>query len=175
MANEMNKCDEIRHLLVDYADGKLEREVSGHVQSHINECEDCREELWSLDHSLKLAMQVLAERSQPQNRTPRKKIAFGRLAVAASIIVVLVGFAVFIRPRSVVVDNQQLMTYDQAYRQVQREEAVARLLYSAKMLAQLPAGQSQAKDLMQRITSEYGDTMAGQNINTDIENKGEIQ
>ena len=48
-------CEEIKEILVDYADGQLSQSESNKVAEHLGKCKNCQRMLDALQRSLELA------------------------------------------------------------------------------------------------------------------------
>jgi len=171
-------CDEIRDLLVDYADGDLPPVESEMVRLHLGECKRCRLQLAALDRSLELARRTWAEQAAPRQRMPRPRLAWGKLAAMAGCLAIALtlGFMALIPPHQAPVGKKpQLMTFEQVRLQVQREEAASRLLMSASELMEVPEGRQQAVEIIAGISKDYGDTAAGRTARNVKPNLGETQ
>ena len=48
------KCNKISNDLISYADGSLSAERRDHIDSHIEDCSECKEFLFSLEEALKV-------------------------------------------------------------------------------------------------------------------------
>ena len=157
-------CEEIREMLVDYADGQLSQSDSNRVAEHLAECEHCRKMLDALQRSLELAEVIwedgLAETKEIRVSIPgkAKKIYWFRYAaVAASILLVLTTSIVW---RRLVKPTRKELTFAEIERKITESASAARLLAAAELLAEYPDAQSIVKEQFRYIVEAYPETAA---------------
>ena len=157
-------CEEIREMLVDYADGQLSPSEANKVAEHLAECEHCREMLEALQRSLELAEVVwedgLAETKEIRAPIPRKarKIRWLRYAaIAASILLVVttsVVWRVLVRPA------EKELTFTEIERRITESGSAARLLAAAELLAEYTDDEAFVKQQYRHIIEIYPKTTA---------------
>ncbi len=165
-------CEEIREMLVDYAEGQsrqgwpspLSTGESNEVAEHLAKCEHCQKMLEALRRSLELAEVVwedgLAETKEirvPILGKPRK-IRWPRYAaVAAGILLVLttsVVWRVLVRPA------KKEISFAEIERRITESGNAARLLAAAELLAEYQDAQSIVKEQYRYIVETYPETAA---------------
>lgn len=165
-------CEEIREMLVDYADGQsrqgwpspLSQSESNKIAEHLGKCKNCRRMLDALQNSLELAEVVwedgLAEINEIRIPTPGKapKIRWPRYAaVAASILLVVttsIVWRVLVRPA------KKEISFTEIERKITESGSAARLLAAAELLAEYPDAQSIVKEQFRYIVETYPETAA---------------
>lgn len=166
-------CEEIREMLVDYADGQLLPSDSKKVADHLAECEHCRKMLDALQRSLELAGVIwangLAETKEIRVSIPgkAKKIYWFRYAaVAASILLVLTTSIVW---RRLVKPTRKELTFAEIERKITESASAARLLAAAELLAEFPDAQSIVKEQFRYIVETYPETAAAAEAKSKIQ------
>ena len=157
-------CEDIREMLVDYADGQLSPVESNKVAEHLRRCEHCREMLGALQRSLELAQVVwedgLAEAKEiraPIPRKPRKIRWLRYAAIAASILLVVttsVVWRVLVRPA------EKELTFTEIERRITESGSAARLLAAAELLAEYTDDEAFVKQQYRHIIEIYPKTTA---------------
>ena len=165
-------CEEIREMLVDYADGRsrqgwpgpLSPSESNKVAEHLDKCEHCREMLGALQRSLELAQVIwadgLAEAEKIRIPIPHKirKVRWPRYAaVAAGILFVIttsVLWRAFLRP------PKKEISFIEIERRINESGSAARLLTAADLLAQYPDTEAIAKRQYHYVVKKYPQTPA---------------
>ena len=157
-------CEEIREMLVDYADGQLSPSESNKVAEHLEKCEHCREMLGALQRSLELAQVIwadgLAEAEKirvPIPRRIRKVRWFRYAAVAAGILFVIttsVLWRAFLRP------PKKEISFIEIERRINESGSAARLLAATELLTEYPDAQSIVKEQYRYIVETYPETSA---------------
>jgi len=166
-------CEEIREILVDYADGQLLPSDSNKVAEHLAECAHCRKMLDALQRSLELAGVVWADgleqikdvRVSIQGKA--KKIHWFRYAaVAASILLVLTASIVW---RVRVKPTRKEVSFADIERRITESASAARLLAAAELLAEYPDAQSIVKEQYRYIVEAYPETAAAAEAKSKIQ------
>ena len=132
--------EDIREMLVDYADGQLSPDESNEVAEHLRKCEHCQKMLEALRRSLELAEVVwedgLAESKEIRAPIPRKisKVRWPRYAaVAAGILLVVTTSIVW---RALVRPVKKELTFTEIERKITESGTAARLLAAAELLTE---------------------------------------
>ncbi len=150
-------CEEIRGMLVDYADGELSEQDSQAVAEHLAECPACREVIRCLERSLHLAKAIWLDDLEAARTTSARRVAVRLLpwaAVAAAILIVagtLVLNSIHRPPE---------LEYARIERQVAGVAAAARLLAATQILAQCEDTESIVQEQYRYILDNYADTPA---------------
>jgi predicted anti-sigma-YlaC factor YlaD len=157
-------CEEIREILVDYADGQLSQSESNKVAEHLGKCKNCRRMLDALQRSLELAEVIwedgLGAAKEIRIPIPGKapKIRWSRYAaVAASILLVLTTSIVW---RGLVKPTQKEVSFADIERRITESANAARLLAAAELLADYPDAKSIVKEQYRYIVETYPETAA---------------
>jgi len=157
-------CEEIREMLVDYADGQLLPSDSKKVADHLAECEHCQRTLEALQSSLELAEVIWEDGlgAAKEIRIPipvkSRKIRWPRYAaVAASILLVLTASIVW---RGRVKPAGKEVSFEDINRRITDSGNAARLLAAAELLAEYPDAQSIVKKQYRYIVETYPETAA---------------
>jgi predicted anti-sigma-YlaC factor YlaD len=157
-------CEEIREMLVDYADGQLSPNDSSQVGEHLAQCDNCRKVLNALQRSLELVGVIwtegLAETENirvPISRKVGKLHWLQYAAVAASILLVLTTFFVW---RAPVKPKEIDVTFDQIERKITESASAARLLAATELLAGYPDTQPTVDQQYRYIIEAYPETNA---------------
>ena len=157
-------CEEIREMLVDYADRLLLPSDSKKVAEHLAECEHCQRTLEALQSSLELAEVIWEDGlgAAKEIRIPipfkARKIRWPRYAaVAASILLVVttsVTWRAWVRPA------KKELSFTEIERRITESGTAARLLTAAELLAEYPDAQSIVKEQYRYIIQTYPETSA---------------
>jgi predicted anti-sigma-YlaC factor YlaD len=157
-------CEEIREMLVDYADGQLSPSEANRVAEHLRKCEHCQRMLETLQSSLELAGVIwadgLAETKEiraPILGKPRKIRWLRYAAVAASILLVVTTSIVW---RGLVKPTQKEVSFAEIERKITESASAARLLAAAELLAEYPDAKSIVKEQYRYIVETYPETAA---------------
>jgi len=157
-------CEDIKEILVDYADGQLSQSESNKIAEHLAECEHCREMLEALRRSLELAEVVwedgLAEAKEIRAPSPRKarKIRWPRYAaVAAGILLMLTTSIIW---RALVRPAEKEISFAEIERRITEAGTAARLLAAAELLAEYPEAEAIVKEQYRYIVETYPETVA---------------
>jgi len=157
-------CEEIREILVDYADGQLSQSESNKVAEHLGKCKNCRRMLDALQRSLELAEVIwedgLGAAKEIRIPIPGKapKIRWSRYAaVAASILLVLTTSIVW---RGLMKPTQKEVSFADIERRITESANAARLLAAAELLADYPDAKSIVKEQYRYIVETYPETAA---------------
>ena len=174
-----DECQQVRGVLVEYADGELPAAEMQQVAAHLEECSNCREGLSALRRSLELAKAVWAE-SLPRQRpavavSARRQVRHLKaVAVAAACVFLAVGAGLIWQATRApqTPGGQQARIYSAAEirTMIQREEASARLAASARILSGQPGGKGAAHDSYLYLARMYPETLAGRESRGKIEN-----
>lgn len=174
-------CEEIREMLVDYADGQsrqgwpspLSPSEANRVAEHLAKCEHCQRILDGLQRSLELAEVVwedcLAETKEIRAPIHGKvrKIRWPRYAaIAAGILLVVTTSIVW---RALVKPTQKEVSFAEIERRITESGSAARLLAAAELLAEYPDAQSIVKEQYRYIVETYPDTAAAAEAKSKIQ------
>ncbi len=157
-------CEDIREMLVDYADGQLSPNDSNKVKEHLAKCEHCQRILDGLQRSLELA-EVVWEDSLAETKEIRapilgkpRKIRWPRYAaVAAGILLVVTTSIVW---RTLMRPAKKELSFAEIERKIIESGSAARLLAAAELLAEYPDAQSIVKEQYRYIVETYPETAA---------------
>jgi len=157
-------CEDIREMLVDYADGQLSPSESNKVAEHLAKCEHCQKMLEALRRSLELAEFVwedgLAETKEirvPILGKPRK-IRWPRYAaVAAGILLVVTTSIVW---RTLMRPAKKELSFAEIERRITESGNAARLLAAAELLAEYTDDEAFVKQQYRHIIEVYPNTTA---------------
>jgi predicted anti-sigma-YlaC factor YlaD len=155
-------CEQIRDLLVDYADGRLSETESFKVKEHLTKCEPCRRMLNALQKSLELA-EVIWDDALEQTKDIRvsippkaRKIHWLRYAaVAAGILIVITTSIVW---RSLVRPAKEEISFEDIERRITESASAARLLAAAELLARYSDNEAIVKEQYRYIVDMYPQT-----------------
>jgi len=157
-------CEDIREILVDYADGQLSQSESNKVAEHLGKCKNCRRMLDALQRSHEIAEVIwedgLGAAKEIRIPTPgkaRKIHWFRYAAVAASILLVLATSIVW---RALVRPVKKEISFADIERRITESANAARLLAAAELLAEYPDAQSIVKEQYRYIVETYPETAA---------------
>ena len=157
-------CEEIREILVDYADGQLSQSVSNKVAEHLGKCKNCRRMLDALQRSLELAEVVwedgLAEINKIRAPTPGKapKIRWPRYAAVAAGILLVVTTSILWR--ELVKPAKKEINFVEIERKITESGSAARLLAAAELLAEYSNNEDIVKAQYRYIVETYPETAA---------------
>lgn len=158
-------CDEIRDLLVDYADGELSPQDSQAVAEHLRQCPECREIVKGLERSLDLAKAIWLDNLEAGGSgaaAGRRVIHWLRSPVIAAAVLLAVGGALLLY--TLHKSPPATVTYAQIQEQVTRASAAARLLAATQILAKCEGTESIVEQQARYILSHYGDTAAASEL-----------
>jgi len=156
-------CENIKQMLVDYADGQLSPSDSGKVAEHLATCEHCRKMLNGLRKSLELAGVIWADiHTETENIripvTKNRKLPWLRYAaIAASILLIVTTSVVwhtFVRPK------RSELTFAEIERKITESGSAARLLAAAELFSDNPKAETIVKQQYQHIVETYPETSA---------------
>lgn len=156
-------CENIKQMLVDYADGQLSPSDSSMVAEHLAICEHCRKKLYGLQISLELAGVIWADiHTETENIripvTKNRKLPWLRYAaIAASILLIVTTSVVwhtFVRPK------RSELTFAEIERKITESGSAARLLAAAELLSEYPEAETIVKQQYQHIVKTYPETSA---------------
>lgn len=155
-------CEEIRDLLVDYADGELSERDSQEVTEHLAECPACRQIVKSLERSLHLAKAIWLDNLEGDKAggagLVMRRPIIRRLrwpAVAAAVLVAAGGALLLYTLHK---SPPATATYAQIEQQVTRAATAARLLAATQILAKCEGTESIVERQCRYILSNYADT-----------------
>ena len=157
-------CEDIREMLVDYADGRLSPNDSNKVAEHLAKCEHCRETLKALRKSLELAEVVwedgLSETKEIRAPIPRKirKVRWLRYAAIAAGILLVLTTSVFWR--ALVRPAKKELTFAEIERKINESGSAALLLAAAELLAEYTDDEAFVKQQYRHIIEVYPNTTA---------------
>ena len=166
-------CEEIREMLVDYADGQLLPSDSNKMADHLAECAHCRKMLDALQRSLELAGVIwangLAETKEIRVSIPgkAKKIHWPRYAaVAAGILLVLTTSLIW---RRLVKPTRKELNFVEIERKITESGSAARLLAAAELLAEYSNNEDIVKAQYRYIVEIYPETAAAAEAKSKIQ------
>jgi len=157
-------CEDIKEMLVDYADGQLSPSESNKIAEHLAKCENCQKMLEALQRSLELTGVIWADglEESKEIRVPiqgkAKKIHWPRYAaVAAGILLVLTTSLVW---RALIRPAEKEISFTEIERRITEAGSAARLLAATELLAEYPDAQSIVKEQYRYIVETYPETTA---------------
>ena len=157
-------CEDIREMLVDYADGQLSPNDSNKVTEHLAKCEHCQRILDGLQRSLELAEVIwedgLAETKEIRAPIPGKvrKIRWPRYAAAAAGILLVVTTSIVWR--TLMRPAKKELSFAEIEQKITESGSAARLLAATELLAEYPDAQSIVKEQYRYIVETYPETTA---------------
>jgi anti-sigma factor RsiW len=157
-------CEQLRDMLVDYADGELSTQDAQAVAEHLAECRACRETVEALERSLRLAKVIWLDNLEAGKAAPihRHVIRWWRYAaVAAAILVVAGALLLGYLHRSAEAE------YALIDRRVADFATAARLLAATQILAQCEGTESIVEEQRRYILASYADTPAAATLRND--------
>ena len=157
-------CEDIREMLVDYADGRLLPSAANRVAEHLAKCEHCQRILEALQRSLELA-EVVWEDGLVETKEIRapihgkvRKIRWPRYAaIAAGILLVVttsIVWRVLVRPA------KKELTFAEIEQKITESGSAARLLAAAELLAEYTDDEAFVKQQYRHIIEVYPNTTA---------------
>jgi len=157
-------CEDIREMLVDYADGRLLPSEANRIAEHLAKCEHCQRILEALQSSLELA-EVVWEDGLAETKEIRapihgkvRKIRWPRYAaIAASILLVVTTSIVW---RTLMRPAKKELSFAEIEQKITESGSAARLLAAAELLAEYPDAQSIVKEQYRYIVETYPETAA---------------
>jgi len=157
-------CEEIREMLVDYADGQLSPSESYEVVEHVRKCKHCRETLKALRKSLELA-EVIWEDGLAETKEIRvpihgkaRKIRWPRYAaIAAGILFLLTTSIVW---RTLMRPAKKELSFAEIEQKITDSGSAARLLAAAELLAEYTDDEAFVKQQYRHIIEVYPNTAA---------------
>lgn len=166
-------CEEIREMLVDYADGQLSPSESNKVAEHLGKCEHCQRMLEALQRSLKLA-EVVWEDGLAETKEIRapihgkvRKLRWPRYAaIAAGILLVVTTSIVW---RTLMRPAKKELSFAEIERKIMESGSAARLLAAAELLAEYPDAQLIVKQQYRYIVETYPETSAAAKAKSKIQ------
>ena len=157
-------CEEIREMLVDYADGQLSQNKSNEVAEHLAKCRHCQKMLEALQKSLELAGVIWADGLEETKEIhisipgkPRKIRWLRYAAIAASILLVVTTSVVW---HALVRPVKKELTFAEIERKITESGSAARLLAAAELLAEYTDDEAFVKQQYQHIIEVYPKTTA---------------
>ena len=154
-------CEEIRDLLVDYADGELAERDSQQVTEHLAECRACRQTVRSLERSLHLAKAVWLDNLEAPRTISAHRYVTGwwRYAAVAAVFLIIASVPIFTSIRRPVGPDT---AYARIEQHVTSVATAARLLAATQILAQCEGTESIVEEQYRYILDHYADTPAAQ-------------
>lgn len=152
-------CQEIRDMLVDYADGELSEQDSQAVAKHLAECPACREVVRGLERSLHLAKAIWLDNLEAAKTISvhRRMVRLLPWAAVAAAILIVAGTLVL---NSIHRPTEPDLAYAKIERQVAGVATAARLLAATQILAQCEGTESIVEEQCRYILNNYADTPA---------------
>ena len=156
-------CEDIKQMLVDYADGELPPVDSNKVAEHLAKCANCRKLHSGLQKSLEFAGIIWADGlTETENiRNPvikTRKIRWIRYAaIAASILLVATTSVVWYTLKRPKVSE---LMFAEIERKITESGSAARLLAAAEMLSDNPNAETIVKQQYKYIVETYPGTTA---------------
>jgi len=157
-------CEDIREMLVDYADGQLLPSEANRVAEHLAKCEHCQRILDALQSSLELAEVVWEDGlgAAKEIRIPipvkARKIRWPRYAaIAAGILLVVTTSIVW---HTLVRPAKKEISFAEIERKINESGSAARLLAATELLTEYPDDQSIVKEQYRYIVERYPETAA---------------
>jgi predicted anti-sigma-YlaC factor YlaD len=161
-------CEDIREMLVDYADGELSPGQLSEVTEHLETCEKCRKLLTALQKSLDLATVVWEDGLRETEvikipiRQKRARIHWFRYAaVAASILIVVTTSIIW---REMNRPQKTEISFDEIERNITESANAARLLAATELLADYPDAKEIVQQQYRYIAETYPRTPAAAKI-----------
>jgi anti-sigma factor RsiW len=155
-------CNEIRELLVDYADGELPSDIAAEVAKHLAQCPACQAKAKALARSLAAAQAIWQDAEETVSGTvsfPSTKKGSGpfyRYAAAAAGILV-VGTSAFLWS----LQSKPAPTYDQMEDSIAQAASAARILAAADIVAGQDGGKQAARGQYLLVAETYKNTPSG--------------
>ena len=156
-------CEDIREMLVDYADGALSEPEARVVAGHLADCSTCRTTVEALTRSLDLTQAIWDDNLQGSYSAPagvrHRSVApwARRLALAAGILIAVGGALLMCLPSG---PPERALAYAEVERQVTRTATAARLLAATQLLAQCEGTDSFVQEQCRYLLADYADTPA---------------
>jgi len=157
-------CEDIREMLVDYADGRLSPSEANRVAEHLAKCEHCQKILEALQRSLELAEVVwengLAETKEiraPIHGKVRKIRWLRYAAIAAGILLVVTTSVVW---RALVRPVKKEISFAEIERKIIESGSAAQLLAVTELLAEYTDDEAFVKQQYRHIIEVYPNTTA---------------
>ena len=166
-------CEDIREILVDYADGELSPGQLSEVTEHLETCEKCRKLLTALQKSLDLATIVWedglkeTEAVRIPARPKTRKIHWLRYAtVAAGILIVVTTSIVW---REISRPQKAEISFEEIQRDITESANAARLLAATELLEDYPDAKEIVEQQYRYIAKTYPETPAVAEIKLKIQ------
>ncbi len=157
-------CEDIKEMLVDYADGQLSPNDSNKVTEHLAKCEHCQRILEALQSSLELAGVIWADGLTETKdirvsiRGKAKKVHWPRYAaVAAGILLVVTTSIVW---RTLMKPAEKEISFAEIERRITESGTAARLLAATELLAEYTDDEAFVKQQYRHIIEVYPSTAA---------------
>lgn len=168
-------CEEIRDLLVDFADDELDDVQAESVSLHVSACEECRSELQRLRRSLALARSawegLAGEHAVSTTRaTTRRAFRYVAGFAAAGLLIAVGIWQLGVRPEErrgeVVQVPETAVPVDDAgiERAIRREERAARLAALMNILLAEQGLEREGRQVKKDLLTRYSDTMAAREL-----------
>lgn len=166
-------CEDIREMLVDYADGELSPGQSCEVTKHLETCENCRKLLEALQKSLDLATIVWedglkeTEALKIPARPKTRKIHWLRYAAVAAGILFAVSTLLIRRGNNI--PKESKLSFDEIEKNITDSANAARLLAATELLADYPDAKEIVEQQYRYIAKTYPQTPAAAEIKLKIQ------
>ncbi len=157
-------CEDIRDMLVDYADGQLLPSEANRVAEHLAKCEHCQRILEALQSSLELAEVIwedgLGDAKEIRAPIPRKarKLRWPEYAAVAAGILFVVTTSFFWR--TLVRPARKEISFAEIEQKITESGSAARLLAAAELLAEYTDDEAFVKQQYRHIIEVYPNTTA---------------
>ena len=157
-------CEQLRDMLVDYADGELSTQDAQAVAEHLADCPACRETVEALERSLGLARVIWLDNLETVGTASahRHVIRWWHCTAVAAAILIVTGALVLNSLR-----RPAEPEYARIERQVADVAAATRLLAATQILAQCEGTQSIVEEQRRYILASYADTPAAATLRND--------
>ncbi len=150
-------CEQIRDMLVDYADEGLSAPDSQVVAEHLAACPACRQIVQGLERSLHLAKAIWLDNVAAARSTSVRRCVIRLLPWAAVAAAILIAAGTLILHS---MHRSAELRYAGIERQVTSVAAAARLLAATQLLAQSEGTESIVEVQRRYILDNYADTPA---------------
>jgi predicted anti-sigma-YlaC factor YlaD len=165
-------CEDIKQMLVDYADGQLSPSDSCNVAEHLAKCEKCQKLLEALHKTLDLTGVIWADSlSETENiripTTNTRKVRWLRYAAIAASIFLLATVSIVWHTLTRPIANE--LTYAEIERKIMDEGTAAKLLATTDLFSSMPNAERLVKKQYEYIVDHYPNTKAAATAKTRIQ------